>query len=154
MVLMYLGAYLKDDTAPLTSCGIREGAEVTVFGERPDKEKVKQTASKDSEEYGYLTRIGKITKTLQERVSQVDAFEALANEGKNAQLDEKTVHDEGVFLSESLMQALIALDGISCPPEFETARAQRRAAVKLSQQLLDRVDNSRTILKDLFKSKM
>lgn len=111
-------------------------------------------ASQNTEEYGCLKRIAKLTDTLQSRAARVDTFEKLAKDGERLQLDEKFVHDEGVLLSETLMQVLIALDGITCPPEFETARMKRREAVKLSQQMLDRVDQSRAALKELFKSKM
>ncbi|KAF7730092.1 hypothetical protein EC973_003038 [Apophysomyces ossiformis] len=145
MALMYSGAYLKDDTAALPSCGIRPGEE---------REKVNQTASKDSEEFGYLTRIDKIASSLQRYKDEVDAFEALIKTDKHESMETKTVYDKGVFLSESLMQSLIALDGIVCPPEYETARTRRRAAVKLCQQLLDRVDYLKTVLNDLLKSKM
>ena len=44
------------------------------------------------------------------------------------------------------MQALLALDGIVCPPEFETARKKRREAVKFTQELIDRVDAMRETL--------
>lgn len=60
----------------------------------------------------------------------------------------KETEDLGIYLSELLMQSLITLDGVDCPSEFETARANRKQAVKLCQQLMDHLDQSRATFKD------
>lgn len=72
---------------------------------------------------------------------------------ENPSIDEPTkkeIEDLGIYLSELLMQSLITLDGVECPSEFETARKNRREAVKLCQELMDRVDQSRAVLKQLY----
>lgn len=66
----------------------------------------------------------------------------------------KETEDLGIYLSELLMQALITLDGVECPSEFETARANRRQGVKICQELMDRVDQSRAVLKQAYVNKL
>lgn len=68
-------------------------------------------------------------------------------EGDQTDTTRKETEDLGIYLSELLMQSLIALDGVDCPSEFVTARANRRQGVKQCQELMDRVDQARTVLK-------
>lgn len=49
---------------------------------------------------------------------------------------------EHIRLSELLLQALLRLDAITTDGEWETARKERKAAVKEVQALLDRLDGS------------
>lgn len=117
---------------------------------------VKQTASGNPEEYGLMTRIAKVVDTLSDEfVEQINEFEdTIAKDSKKKKLkeqDKKKLQDKGIYLSEKIMQAMISLDGVECPSSFETARQRRREGVRLSQQLLDRVDKSRAIVKDLIK---
>lgn len=52
----------------------------------------------------------------------------------------KKLHDLHGMMSECLLQSLLALDGVTCQPEFEVARVKRRGAVKETQRLLDVID--------------
>jgi hypothetical protein len=82
---------------------------------------------------------------------------ALEQQQSSLPIDEnkkKETEDLGIHLSELLMQALITLDGVECPSEFETARANRRQGVKICQELMDRVDQSRAVLKQLYVNKL
>lgn len=117
---------------------------------------MKQTASGNPEEYGLMTRIAKVVDTLSDgTLEQISEFEEMITKTQKKKklntTDKKTLQDRGIFLSEKIMQGLISLDGVECPSTFETARQRRREGVKLSQQLLERVDKSRAIVKELCK---
>ncbi|KAI7865377.1 hypothetical protein BDF14DRAFT_1826460 [Spinellus fusiger] len=152
MRLISCGAYMKDETATLVSCGIYPGSTITIEGERPNKDQIRQTASGNPEEYGLIIRINKVlTKINLEWVHKVDLLEAIVAslESLENPQEEKRIQDMAGHLSEQLMQSLFALDGIECPSEFETARRQRKECVQIAQELLDRVDRSKHILKTL-----
>jgi BAG domain len=59
----------------------------------------------------------------------------------------KKLQDTGAYLSEKLMQALFALDGIQCQPGFHTARQKRKESVNFAQELHDRIDQIKGLLK-------
>jgi hypothetical protein len=121
---------------------------------------VKQTASGNPEEVGYMTRISKVMKTIDGSKDKIEEFDikviSVIEGGTDIRTwDEhqrKEIDDLGIYLSELLMQSLITLDGVDCPSEFETARAHRRQGVKQCQALMDRVDQSRAILKQLYNT--
>lgn len=102
-----------------------------------------------------MVRIAKIVDTLSDgTVDQIKEFEDMISSSNGKKLDEndkKKLQDKGIFLSEKIMQGLISLDGVECPSNFETARQRRRDGVRLSQQLLERVDKSRAVVRDLCK---
>lgn len=156
MKLQVSGANMKDDTATLTSAGVCKNSVITLNGEKADESVVKQTASGNPEEYGLMVRIAKIVDTLSDgTVEQISDFEkmitSLEKKRKLNDADKKKLQDQGIYLSEKIMQGLISLDGVECPSEFETARQRRREGVRLAQQLLERVDKSRSTVKDLCK---
>lgn len=106
-----------------------------------------------------MIRISKITNTINGSLSKVEEFNTKVKfiTEREANVDQafrKEVEDLGIYLSEVLMQALIALDGVDCPSEFATARTNRRQAVKQCQALMDSVDQSRAILKQLSSNKL
>ena len=102
-----------------------------------------------------MRRIADIVEPLQAQfVAEIDSFVAMVQQYKQADkpltdADKKRVQDNGIYLSEKLMQALIKLDGVECPFEFETARQRRREGVRYVQRLLERVDETRAVAKDL-----
>ncbi|KAI7891279.1 uncharacterized protein EV154DRAFT_508514 [Mucor mucedo] len=156
MKLQVSGANMKDNTATLTSAGVCKNSILTLNGEKVDESVVKQTASGNPEEYGLMTRIAKVVDTLSDgTLEQISEFEGLITKAQKKKklnaTDKKTLQDRGIFLSEKIMQGLISLDGVECPSTFETARQRRREGVKLSQALLERVDKSRAIVKELCK---
>ncbi|KAL0081688.1 hypothetical protein J3Q64DRAFT_1643375, partial [Phycomyces blakesleeanus] len=143
-------AYMKDDTATISSCGIQPGSIVIIEGERPNEEQVRQTASGNPEEYGLIIRINKVLDKIGlELIHEVDMFEAIiaSLEYFEDEHEKKRLYDQGSLLSEQLMQGLITLDGVDCPSQFDTARQRRREGVRISQELLDRVDCSKTAFK-------
>jgi hypothetical protein len=52
----------------------------------------------------------------------------------------KRLYEQHGIMSENLLQSLLALDGVSCKPDFEVARVKRREAVKATQKRLDEID--------------
>ncbi|KAI8638681.1 hypothetical protein BD408DRAFT_422650 [Parasitella parasitica] len=155
MKIQVSGANLKDDNAILSSVGVHAKSIISLNGELADESVVKQTASGNPEEYGLMLRIAKIVDTLSDgTVDQIQELEDMISASSSQSLqenDKKKLQDKGIFLSEKIMQGLISLDGVECPSGFQTARQRRREGVKLSQQLLERVDKSRAIVRDLCK---
>lgn len=109
---------------------------------------MKQTASGNPEEVGYMSRISKVMDKIDGCKDQIEDFDIrVVSIIENPQGERKETEDLGIYLSELLMQALITLDGVDCPSQFETARANRRKGVKICQELMDRVDQTRATLK-------
>ncbi|CAO3587188.1 unnamed protein product [Absidia cylindrospora] len=153
MNLKVSGAHIKDDTATLESVGVHSYCVVELNGELVDKDEVdQQTSSGNPEEYGLVKRISSIIDGLSDNVvDDINAYEVLVLEQQKVtisgiKIDEgtkKKIQDQGIYCSERLMQALIRLDGVECPMEFDTARQKRRESVRFTQKLLDRVDKLR-----------
>lgn len=103
---------------------------------------MQQIASGNEEEVGCLSRIRKImaeSQPLLSRVSTLEQQQQQQDDGMDA-VQQQATKDELSYLSEVLMRALIALDGVECPSSFATARQERRQTVHFCQDLLDRVD--------------
>ncbi|KAI8384976.1 uncharacterized protein BYT42DRAFT_281703 [Radiomyces spectabilis] len=150
MKLSVSGAKIKDDTATLASCGIHPGCEVILEGDTVNEADLQQVASGSDEEIALLSRVNDISDQLNGLVKDIEEFEAAVAQPK-VPVDKKYLEDTGIRLSELLMQALMKLDAVECPPEFTTARARRRENVKLSQSLMQRVDDAKVIAKKLCK---
>jgi hypothetical protein len=114
-----------------------------------------ETSSGNPEEYGLIQRIAIIVDDLSSNfVETIDAYESLLKDqqtkldvNKDHKLDDDTkkkLQDQGIYCSERLMQALIRLDAVECPMEFDKARQKPRESVRFTQRLLDRVDNLRS----------
>ncbi|KAG0205976.1 hypothetical protein BGX28_002526 [Mortierella sp. GBA30] len=150
--LMHAGATMKDDNAPLSCFGIKAGARVIVSGIKPTAEQIKEmTTNGDPEEYALILRIsGSLEKSrdfLSEYLSKYEQDVDLYLASKPASFSmqsmppaRKKLHDVHGMLSENLLQSLLALDGVTCKPDFEVARVKRREAVKETQKLLDVID--------------
>ncbi|KAF7728369.1 hypothetical protein EC973_006177 [Apophysomyces ossiformis] len=118
------------------------------------EEEVQQTVSGNPEEYGLIVRISKVLDQLNTDIpDDIRGFEEMLTKGKDGEtlteVEKKKLQDKGVYLSEKLMLALITLDAVECPIEFETARQQRKQGVKRVQQLLDHVDGIRANVRKL-----
>lgn len=101
-----------------------------------------------------MNRIAKVMSNINGSKDKIEEFDimvvsALENPTQ-VESNRKETEDLGIYLSELLMQSLITLDGVDCPSEFETARKDRRHAVKVCQELMDRVDQTRAVLKQLY----
>jgi hypothetical protein len=67
--------------------------------------------------------------------------------GTTDETKRRKLFDMSAFINEQIMQALFTLDGITCAPEFTTARQKRREGVRYAQSLLDRLDTVKADLK-------
>ncbi|KAF9339106.1 hypothetical protein BGZ89_001556 [Linnemannia elongata] len=150
--LSHAGAVMKDDNAPLSCFGIKAGTKIIVHGIKPTPEQIKEmTTNGDPEEYALILRI---TNSLQKSRDFVEEHQSKYEQEVQDYLASKPapfvmssmpparkkLHDYHGMLSELLLQALLALDGVTCKPDFEVARVKRREAVKETQRLLDAMD--------------
>ncbi|KAF9934183.1 hypothetical protein FBU30_003207 [Linnemannia zychae] len=150
--LSHAGAILKGENAQLSSFAIKAGSKIIVHGVKPTPEQIKEmTTSGDPEEYAVVLRI---SNSLQKSRDFVAEHQQKYEDEVNAYLASKPgpfvmsampparkkLHDYHSMLSELLLQALLALDGVTCKPEFEVGRVKRREAVKETQRLLDAMD--------------
>ncbi|CAO3573312.1 unnamed protein product [Mortierella alpina] len=150
--LMHGDAIIKDDNAPLSSFAIKAGAKITVKGIKPTEEQIKEmTTNGDPEEYALILRISGMLEKTRDFLSEhlpvyeqaVDAYLLSKPAPFSMQVmpaPRKKLHDLHGMLSENLLQSLLALDGVTCKPDFEVARVKRREAVKETQKLLDIID--------------
>ncbi|RHZ44239.1 hypothetical protein Glove_750g34 [Diversispora epigaea] len=154
--LLFSGAVLKDETAMLTSFGLCSSSKLILMGSKPNEKDLAQTSTGSPEEYALIQRISKsIESTTTSVLPQIETFETsvtsylssttntdLNNDSHNDSNNEdrSKLLDLHHMLVENLMQSLLALDGVVCPPEFNGARQKRREAVKFTQELIDRVD--------------
>ena len=100
-----------------------------------------------------MMRISQVMQKIEGAKDNIETFDIKVVEAiQNPSVDMKETDDYGIQLSELLMQSLITLDGVDCPSEFQTARQKRREAVKLCQELMDRVDQSRAAFKEVYHS--
>lgn len=102
-------------------------------------------------------RISKVMDKIDGSKDKIEEFDikvvSLLEGGQQDDSIRKETEDLGIYLSELLMQSLITLDGVDCPSEFITARANRRQGVKQCQELMDRVDQARAVLKQIQNNK-
>jgi hypothetical protein len=113
---------------------------------------MEQTASGNPEEASLVTHIKNIMKEvnsdfgvqIKQYEQDVGKFMSSKDQGPKAK---KKLQDTGAYLSEKLMQALFALDGVQCQPGFHTARQKRKESVNQAQDLHDRVDQIKGLLK-------
>lgn len=88
-----------------------------------------------------------------EKIEQFDMMVIYILQGIETSSEKrKETEDLGIYVNEVLMQALIALDGVDCPHEFQTARANRKKGVRECQELMDRIEGSRASLKQYFNN--
>ncbi|KAF9432376.1 hypothetical protein BGZ76_010892 [Entomortierella beljakovae] len=152
ITLLYGGATMKDDNAPLSCFGIKAGAAIDIKGIKPTEEEIrKMTTSGDPEEYALVLKIsGSLEKSKEFIAEYLPKYEADAEVYLSAKPvpfvmpsmppARKRLHEQHGVMSENLLQALLALDGVTCKAEFEAARIKRREAVKETQKLLDVID--------------
>ncbi|KAF8938768.1 hypothetical protein EDD21DRAFT_371515 [Dissophora ornata] len=154
LTLIYTGATMKDDSAPLSCFGIKPNGQITMMGTRPTKTDIRTlTTNGDPEEYALINRIQtSLQRTLDLVAEHVPRYERAVEDyiqSDPAPIDRsletlpparKSLQDAHSLLSENLLQSLLVFDGVVCKPDFEVARATRREAVKETQRLLDVID--------------
>ncbi|KAF9896026.1 hypothetical protein BX616_008290 [Lobosporangium transversale] len=164
ITLIYSGATMKDDNAPLSCFGIKPNGQITMMGTKPSKTDIRTlTTTGNPEEYAIIVKIQtslkKATDLAAEHIPRyeqavqdyIQSNQSNQSSGKNPRVDlnhpetlspaRKALQDAYVLLSESLLQALLVFDGVVCQQGFEVARGTRREAVKETQRLLDIIDD-------------
>ncbi|KAF9930626.1 hypothetical protein FBU30_000252 [Linnemannia zychae] len=162
LTLIYAGATMKDDNAPLSCFGIKPNGQITMMGTRPTKTDISTlTTHGDPEEYALIVKIqNSLQSTLNLVAEHIPRYEqavksylalhstsppAVTQQQQQPSQQEppvtrKQLQDAHILLSENLMKSLLTFDGVVCRQDFEVARATRREAVKETQRLLDSVD--------------
>ncbi|OZJ02012.1 hypothetical protein BZG36_04871 [Bifiguratus adelaidae] len=173
MKLSYGGAILKDETATLKTLGLYGGATVDVHM-IDDRQDSSEYADLNPEERALIVRIQTTVSKVDEDLAPI-----VEKQERNCQQypdisssaiptpvrtptdspttstthlplsDPRKLYDTHNYLSEKLLQALFALDGIEAPTEFSTARQKRREAVRHIQGYLDRIDKAKKTLPSL-----
>ncbi|CAM0140152.1 hypothetical protein VKS41_005824 [Umbelopsis sp. WA50703] len=152
MKLTVSGANMKDETAHLSSYGVHSGSIIVLEGKPPGEEEIQETASGNPEEVGLNLRIAQTVEKLKvASVPVIQKYETEVSEyiaaGTTDETKRRKLFDMSAFINEQIMQALFTLDGITCAPEFTTARQKRREGVRYAQSLLDRLDTVKADLK-------
>ncbi|KAF8941320.1 hypothetical protein BGZ47_007409 [Haplosporangium gracile] len=176
LTLIYGGATMKDDNAPLSCFGIKPNGQITMMGTRPTKTDISTlTTHGDPEEYALIVKIQhSLQSTLdlvaehfpryEQAVQSYISFQSPSptpspqqpphghrqGQGQEASPPptRKQLQDAHILLSETLMKSLLVFDGVVCKQDFEVARATRREAVKETQKFLDSVDDMNARVKE------
>ncbi|KAI9240267.1 MAG: hypothetical protein BYD32DRAFT_408711 [Podila humilis] len=163
LTLIYGGATMKDDNAPLSCFGIKPNGQITMMGTKPSKDDVQVlTTHGDPEEYSLILKIQTSLQKAQALVAEhVPRYEQAV--AKYIQSNpppyylaamppaRKQLMDAHSLLSETLLQSLLVFDGVVCKQDFEVARATRREAVKETQKWLDAIDELNAKVKECDK---
>ncbi|KAG0200650.1 hypothetical protein BGX28_006332 [Mortierella sp. GBA30] len=160
LTLIYGGATMRDDNAPLSCFGIKPNGQITMMGTKPSKTDIRTlTTHGDPEEYALILRIQtSLQKTLDLAAEHVPKYEQAVQDYIQSNPGpvnlsgplppaRKSLQDAHGMLSENLLQSLLVFDGVVCKQDFEVARATRREAVKETQRLLDRIDEMNALVK-------
>ncbi|KAG0291379.1 hypothetical protein BGZ96_005252 [Linnemannia gamsii] len=161
LTLIYGGATMKDDNAPLSCFGIKPNGQITMMGTRPTKTDISTlTTHGDPEEYALIVKIQQSLQSTLDLVAEhfpryeqaVQSYITSASSSPQPQqpqqVTRKQLQDAHILLSETLMKSLLVFDGVACKQDFEVARATRREAVKETQRFLDSVDDMNARVKE------
>ncbi|KAJ3298162.1 hypothetical protein HK104_011083 [Borealophlyctis nickersoniae] len=167
--LIYGGATMKDPSLPLSKYGIKNGAKILMVGDNsgvpshPPPPHAADRRNNQQQTPNVETRSGPDESDMIKKVEShvenarrtlvpmIEDYSKQAVEFLGAGNDQATsalptakqLKDSHAKISELLLQSLLKLDGVTCPPDFEAARASRKEAVRFVQSLLDRVDGIR-----------
>ncbi|KAJ2064375.1 hypothetical protein GGH94_000737 [Coemansia aciculifera] len=166
MKLIFSGATMKDDASPLAYYSIYPGATIKLIGRKEGAEKGVPATKEEREENALIHKIDDIaneaTDILSSRMQAyladaqlyMDQFLSGAMDGLDGDAlseikatERKKLNDAYMFINETLMQALLKIDGIQCTPDAEKARQRRRQAVRLLQSWMDQMDRKRESVK-------
>lgn len=157
---------MKDDNYQLSDYGIYAGATIKLIGRKAGAEKGAPVTAEEREENALIHKIDDITSEASDILSSrmqayladaqlyMDQFLSGAMDGKyDGALDDikagerKRLDDAYMFINETLMQHLLKIDEVDCPPEAEKARQRRRQAVRLLQSWMDQMDRKKENVK-------
>ncbi|CAG8478194.1 643_t:CDS:2 [Ambispora gerdemannii] len=147
--LVLSGAIMKDENSSLSSLGIHAASKILLIGSKPDKTQLAETSSGSPEEHALISRISaSVEKIRATSLPQIESFEIQVssyispNNHQETKVHQKLTETHHLIV-ENLMQSLLSLDSVDCPPDFQVARQKRRDAVKFTQGLIDRADRAK-----------
>ncbi|KAJ2784087.1 hypothetical protein H4R18_001309 [Coemansia javaensis] len=165
MRLIFSGATMKDDSSPLAYYGIYPGASVKLIGRKEDGERGRAPTQEEREENALIHRLDDIANEACDRLSSpmqaymangqlyIEQFGSAAMAGISdpalleiRAAERKKLDDAYKMVSESLMQFLLKIDTISCPPDADKARQRRKQAVRQLQGWMDEMDRKRDLV--------
>ncbi|KAJ2659663.1 hypothetical protein IWW48_003389 [Coemansia sp. RSA 1200] len=166
MKLIFSGATMKDDSSPLAYYGIYPGASVKLIGRKDGSEKSGPVTEEEREENAVIHKIDDISNEATDLLSSrmqayladaqlyMDQFLSGSMDGMDDEAltqiktsESKKLNDAYVYISETLMQYLLKVDCVECPPSADKARQRRRQAVRLLQSWLDQIDAKKSSVK-------
>ncbi|KZT57795.1 hypothetical protein CALCODRAFT_452682 [Calocera cornea HHB12733] len=137
--IIYSGAVLKDNTAPLSAFGLKPGRTLAIIGLNESLPSPAAAAAPAKEKPTEQSTIEKIRKEMSSLAStlkpELDTFLETA-----ATQEKETREATHTRLGELILQVLLRLDALGVEG-WEEARKERRAAVKHAQDMLNRLDD-------------
>ncbi|KAI9572271.1 hypothetical protein HD554DRAFT_2015691 [Boletus coccyginus] len=149
--LVYKGAVMKDDAAPLSTYKLKEGATIALIGghslaPETTSASASHTRPRRKRKQGTISAIkAELDRVRASLVPDVDAFvRALAPSGSDPTSESHAPTPvDHTRLSELLLQSLLRLDALHVSgADWPEARVQRKAAVREVQGVLDRLDGA------------
>lgn len=131
--LIYAGAIMKDDNAPLSTYNIRSGGTLLLLDSTPAASPPAAAAASKP--------LKTEASTIETIRAELAAVRSTLEPGVDAFLRTPTVATEHTRLGELLLQALLRLDAITIDSTWLDARRERKGAVRAVQGVLDRLDN-------------
>ncbi|KAF9452721.1 hypothetical protein P691DRAFT_162226 [Macrolepiota fuliginosa MF-IS2] len=137
--LIHKGAVMKDDSAPLSAYSLQPNSTIVLIGTDapPQPVPASAAASQASSEQATVALIqAELSAVRTQLTPDVRAFLAALDPAAHS----NPSHRDHSRLGELLLQSLLRLDAIDPDRDWLTARAERKAAVKEVQELLDSLD--------------
>ncbi|KAF8160767.1 hypothetical protein B0H34DRAFT_795639 [Crassisporium funariophilum] len=128
--IVHDGALMKDDTAPISAYHLRPNSTIAIVAAASHPQQFINTEQSQ-------------IATIQSELASLHTALLPAHASLLADLHHRqksSLSKEHSRVSELLLQALLRIDGIVPERDWDDARAQRKAAVKQLQSLLDELD--------------
>ncbi|SJL03816.1 uncharacterized protein ARMOST_07173 [Armillaria ostoyae] len=135
--LIYKGAIMKDDKAPLSAYHLKQSSSITLL---PLHDTLPTSSSIQNTEQTSLSNIQQELASI--RQGLIPSLNTFLDALPQKQPSMSALEKEHARLGELLLQSLLRLDAISTDGEWEDARRERKAAVKEVQALLDQLDDA------------
>lgn len=131
--LVHDGAVMADDSAPISLYHLRPNSTISIVTDHNDI----PTPARNSEQAQIAAIAAELAAVRNDLVPPHTQFLHDLSTKPRAALSK-----EHLRLAELLLQALLRVDGITPEHDWDAARAERKAAVKEIQGLLDKIDDA------------
>ncbi|KAI9304110.1 hypothetical protein BJ944DRAFT_91015 [Cunninghamella echinulata] len=152
--LLAYGAVMKDKNAPLSHYSIKPGTKLRLIGTNKyvDKPLPPKPESDEQHTLDQLNQIhDKLHRTIIPEISdyenQVKKYNTDTMEEDGALQQKQKLIQKGLYFGEILMQLLFEYDGVVCAQGFDQSRQLRKDGVRISQELLEKVDRIKDSIK-------